>query len=113
MAVNTFHPISDLPPVALLDFWEFAVVESNNRCWEWLGTMIDGYACHRGLLAHRIAYYLMHENLPVDGLVIQTCGNNSCVNPHHLRLITANGLMPPLFQFNRLFSDCRKAGRPL
>lgn len=58
-------------------------------CWQWLGP-IDalGYGRKtfhgRDLLAHRWIWMQLFGPLDHALVIAQTCGNNGCVNPHHL-----------------------------
>lgn len=59
-------------------------------CWIWLGAVDSlGTArkdfCGQQLVARRWQWMSLFGPIP-DGLVITTtCGNKSCINPHHLR----------------------------
>lgn len=66
-------------------------------CWLWtagkyprgygmvnLGRFADGR--QQTTYAHRVAYVLMHGNIPAGLVVMHTCDVPACVNPAHLRL---------------------------
>ena len=66
-----------------------------SECWPWKGYIKpDGYAktkyMGRSIGPHRLAYACRHgvcpggENVVVD----HKCGNRSCINPDHLRVVT-------------------------
>lgn len=69
-------------------------------CWNWTGSLAPaGYGRISNvdpvtgntspLYAHRVSYE-MHVGPIPDGLVIDhLCSNRRCVNPHHLRAVTA------------------------
>jgi len=69
--------------------------DKSGDCWEWLGSvssrrypsfMVDG----RSVKVHRWIYEQEIGPIP-DGLQIDhMCGNTRCVNPAHLRAVTAS-----------------------
>ena len=76
-------------------FW--AQVEKTDNCWNWTGALMGhGYGHFqrddgRDVRVHRWAYAHLVGPIP-DGLwVDHTCHNRRCVNPKHLRPITARG----------------------
>lgn len=69
-----------------------------DRCWLWLGLTyaehgFNGYASQYGACeygpAHRVAYFLVHEEQPGRLYVCHKCDVPRCVNPAHLFLGTA------------------------
>lgn len=63
------------------------------KCWEWLGYKRKGYGrfrhARKQISAHRFSYE-MHVGAIGLGLVIDhICRNRGCVNPEHLREVTA------------------------
>ena len=92
-------------------FW--AKVQVSDGCWEWMGSLVDGYGTFRydpegdedyyhnsraqagksrntkAIKAHRYSYYLARGVWPMSGLHIDhLCRNRKCVNPEHLEQVT-------------------------
>lgn len=76
-------------------FWEKVEKRGPDECWEWGGTVADGYGRFREggfgsspVRAHRVAYKLLVGPIP-EGLVLDhLCENRGCVNPAHLEPVT-------------------------
>lgn len=76
--------------------------EEVGDCWEWQ----RGFQCHGRTpsvnylgvrMAARRLSLMLHTGLSLDGLlVMQTCGNKSCVNPDHLKSMTKEKAMSKL-----------------
>lgn len=76
-------------------FWP-KVDRGDDGCWQWIGSNNGrGYGQiyfdqRRGLVpAHRVSLMLRDGEWP-DGLVDHTCHNRGCVNPDHLRVVSAS-----------------------
>ena len=68
-------------------FW--ARVVKGPDCWEWQGPRdTSGYGRHGHFRAHRVAYQLMVEPIPVGLVLDHLCRNPGCVNPDHLEPVT-------------------------
>ena len=79
-------------------FWE-KVDKQENGCWLWTGCLSDSgygrsYAWSHHIYAHRFSYEIHRGPIPpwtpsgpqIDHLI---CSNPACVNPEHMRLVTA------------------------
>jgi hypothetical protein len=71
-------------------------VVAPNGCWEWQGSLVDGYGvvCGTGpysslrIYAHRYMYERERGPIP-EGLEIDhLCRNRKCINPAHLEAVT-------------------------
>ena len=73
------------------EFWDHVAL--GDGCWEWKGTVADGYGrfsqgYSRYVMAHRYAYELMVGPIP-EGLTLDhLCRNRACVRPEHLEPVT-------------------------
>lgn len=64
-----------------------------DACWEWLGCKrADGLALKqiagRQVTARRWIWEQLFGPIPAGYVIAQACGNNGCINPHHLRKAT-------------------------
>ena len=75
-------------------FWSKAI-HTASGCWEWTGK-IDRYGygrfitLNRTIAAHRFAYESAKGPIGPGWTVDHLCFNPSCVNPEHLRLLSAS-----------------------
>lgn len=84
------------PPhgLTLRDRWELDSGRGEaSQCWEWTGSLKNGYGCLRvdqkPFYAHRVAWELDHGQEIPEGLIIDhLCRNRRCVNPDHLEVVT-------------------------
>lgn len=73
-------------------FW--VRVMKTDSCWAWLGAKIStGYGAIRVdgkvQLAHRYAYQLLVGPIPEGMMIDHQCRQRNCVNPSHLKQVTA------------------------
>ncbi len=76
------------------NFYKHVNVAAYDDCWLWTGAPTSaGYGQlwvkGRGLLAHRLSYFLHYGDFDQSQLVCHKCDVSLCVNPHHLFLGTA------------------------
>jgi hypothetical protein len=69
-------------------FWSKVDKNGDNGCWNWFGTLSNGYGTigidYKYLSVHRYSYELHNGPIPEGSAVMSTCENNLCVNPDHL-----------------------------
>jgi hypothetical protein len=73
--------------------------KKESGCWEWLGFIDkDGYGSlvltlngkQKYMRAHRLSYLLFIGKIKEVLVTDHLCRNRSCVNPHHLEIITSS-----------------------
>ena len=73
-------------------FWR--KVDRQQACWRWTGSTARGgygivYLGRQRAHAHRVAYRIAIGPVSGEAVVDHRCFNHDCVNPDHLRLVTA------------------------
>lgn len=65
-------------------FWAKIDQRGPDDCWPWLAGRSKGYGQFLNYLAHRIAWFLTHGEIPAGAVIRHTCDNPPCCNPNHL-----------------------------
>ena len=69
-------------------FWAKVQGGDVSECWEWHGTLIDGYGSFTlstcSVRAHRVSYEMLVGPIPEGLQLDHLCRNRRCVNPWHL-----------------------------
>lgn len=82
-AVLAEHAIVDeLPPFAPIEGEHYAV--DDRGCWNWLGTVRQGYGFQGTWRAHRLSYATFVEPVNKGWHIHHLCENKLCINPKHL-----------------------------
>lgn len=75
------------------DFWSRVNIGNTGECWEWTMSRRSGrygqaHYGNKNWFAHRLAWTLVHGDIPDGLLVCHACDNVLCCNPAHLFLGT-------------------------
>jgi hypothetical protein len=90
-------------------FWSKVDIGHHNECWNWTASInkVGGSGCGQFQLggiksAYRVAYALHHKKQFSEiPLLMHSCDNRACCNPHHLKEGTQKDNM----------ADCKAKGR--
>lgn len=102
-------------------FLKNITIDQESGCWNWSGVMQLGYGCFciknelgkwKAYKSHRISYELFIGKIKPKFLIDHICKNKKCINPDHLRQVTARinsieNSSGPAFQ-NSLKTHCSK-----
>lgn len=96
---NLANPLIPLTDSDLNRFWEkvnkAGPIYKGSPCWQWTASSdTSGYGQfkyqRRNVRAHRVSWYLLHGNPPLELQVNHLCSNPLCVNPSHLEVVTCH-----------------------
>jgi HNH endonuclease len=92
---EAFNPWSEN---TLKRFWSKVDKQSDDECWLWKGTLLNGYGVlrrSRGKLikTHRLSWFIHYGMVQSTVQVQHLCNVRSCVNPNHLTLGNTNDNM--------------------
>lgn len=86
-------------------FWNNINKLSDSGCWEWIGTLRNGYGriywIDRVATAHRISWIIHNGEIPTGKFVCHHCDNRKCMNPEHLFLGTFSDNMQDMWNKHR------------
>jgi len=91
----------------------FNSVEDSNGCWLWQGgktTFGHGIIAvnRKSHLAHRVAYKIWKDRVPLNMFVCHTCDNPKCINPDHLFIGTQDDNMKDMANKGRSNNGIQK-----
>lgn len=94
--MNNLYNIKDLTKNDLKRLWNGIVVNPINGCWEWTGTIKDGYGrffyggrkLNRRVRVHRMMYAIFMGNVKDNIELDHLCKNKGCCNPFHLEPVS-------------------------
>jgi len=70
--------------------WFWSQIDKSGDCWNWMATLDKGYGrfyIHsKPVFAHRVAFYLINQDIPKEYHIRHKCSNRACCNPHHLEI---------------------------
>lgn len=81
----------------------WAKVDKSGECWLWTGAQGSGGAGHMKanggfVKVHRLAWELVHGDVPVGKVIRHSCGVRACVRPEHLYIAEANEVTRSYFR---------------
>jgi hypothetical protein len=99
-------------------FWPKVDVKGDDECWPWMASLTSmGYGQiqyqmptgkWRPTAASRVAYELVHGEIPAGAEIMHVCDNPPCCNPAHLRAGSHTDNMRDMFEKGRCENFQRK-----
>jgi hypothetical protein len=88
-------------------FWSKVDIKGKDECWLWKSVTIKGgYGRFKingkYLLAHRVAYMLLHGDIPEGIDILHTCDKPPCCNPYHVKEGTHSDNMQDMIHKGRI-----------
>ena len=76
------------PEIIKIRFEKYITKQNKGDCWLWNGADKQGYGKFwngfKYMSAHRAAWEIYIGEIPKNQLILHSCDNPQCVNPHHL-----------------------------
>lgn len=79
-----YYPEPDAYELSRARFWSNVTLAPASSCWEWRGSIRNGYGSYNNQYAHRLAYRDVKGVVPHGLIVMHSCDNPPCCNPNHL-----------------------------
>ena len=98
LSISPYHNPTGKFKIYLDQFQSLYQIDPRTDCWEWIGyRKRGGKPCMniwngrtRKEDAKRLSYQHYVDMIPLQHLIVNTCGNSNCVNPNHLKAIPKN-----------------------